>query len=69
LGSPTGETPVVVLGDFRVRVPADAPVRVVGVASVPASWTLTDFGAVSPGLGEGWVLTVVGDGSVAVSDD
>ena len=68
LGSASAETNVVVLGDFRVRVPANAPVRVVGVASVPASWTLTDFGAVSPGLGEGWVLTVVGDGSLTISD-
>lgn len=67
LGATAAETPVAVLGDFRVQVPADAAVRVIGAASVPSDWTLTDDGAVSPALGDGWVLTVVGDGTLTVS--
>jgi hypothetical protein len=66
LGPPTGETPVTVLGEFHVTVPANIPVKVIGVASVPADWNLTADGAVSPGLGDGWVVTVVGDGTLTV---
>lgn len=68
LGAPTGETPVAILGSFQVMVPAEAPVKVIGVASVPADWTLTSDGAVSPGLGTGWVMTVVGEGSLTVRE-
>lgn len=66
LGDVDQETPFDVNGSFRVVVPADVPVRVVGVASVPASWTLTDDGATSPVPGDGWLITVVGEGSVTV---
>jgi hypothetical protein len=66
LGPPGGETSVTVVGEYRLVVPADAPVRVVGVASVPADWSLTPDGAVSPGLGDGWVVTVIGDGTLTV---
>lgn len=68
LGSPAGETPVTVHGAFHLTVPEDTPVRVIGVASVPANWTPTDDGAVSPGLGAGWVLTVVGDSTLTVGE-
>lgn len=66
LGAVTGETPVTVLGEFHLIVPANTPVRVVGVASVPADWSLTSDGAVSPEPGDGWVVTVVGDGTLTV---
>jgi hypothetical protein len=49
---------VSVAGDFRIVVPEDAPARVVGVASVPATWTTDTGGAASPVLGTGWVITV-----------
>ncbi|MGD2042612.1 MAG: hypothetical protein PVJ28_03115 [Acidimicrobiia bacterium] len=60
-------TPLDVNGSFRVVVPSDVPARVVGVASVPASWELTEEGAASPIAGDGWVITVVGEGSVTVT--
>lgn len=66
LGPPGGETSVTVVGEYRLVVPVGAPVRVVGVASVPADWSLTSDGAVSPGLGDGWVVTVIGDGTLTV---
>lgn len=68
LGHPAGETPVAVPGRYEVTVPAGVFARVVGTASVPATWTLTADGAVSPGVGAGWVLTVVGDGALTVRE-
>jgi hypothetical protein len=67
LGTPDGETPVTVAGGFRIVVPDATPVRVVGTASVPSSWVLTDEGAMTPGGGEGWLITVVGEGSLTVT--
>jgi hypothetical protein len=58
LGAVEDETAVSVAGDFRIVVPEDAPARVVGVASVPATWTTDTGGAASPVLGTGWVITV-----------
>jgi hypothetical protein len=66
LGSVTIETPVNVSGSFQVVVPAGVPARVVGTASVPASWNLTSEGAQAPTTGAGWVITVVGDTSLTV---
>lgn len=68
LGEPSGERPVAVGGSFRVVIPEGAPARVIGVASVPASWSPNEQGAVSPAGGEGWVLTVVGDATLTVSE-
>lgn len=68
LGAVSGDTPLEVNGSFHLVVPSSVPARVVGVASVPASWLLTDNGAASPISGEGWVVTVIGDGSVTVSE-
>lgn len=59
-------TPIDVNGSFRLVVPPDVPARVVGVASVPSSWALTEEGATSPTPGDGWLITVVGEGSVTV---
>ena len=54
LGEAGDAIPVTVSGHYEV--------------TVPASWTLTSDGAVSPGLGTGWVLTVVGTGSLTVRE-
>lgn len=67
LGSVDEETPVTVDGSFDVIVPPDTPVRVVGVASVPASWSLDDRGATAPAPGSGWVISVVTDADVTVA--
>lgn len=66
LGDTLGETPVNVNGAFRVVVPAGSPARVVGVASVPATWVLDEQGASAPISGGGWVITIVGESSVTV---
>lgn len=66
LGDTLGETPVNVNGAFRLVVPSGTPARVVGVASVPATWVLDEQGASAPISGGGWVITVVGDSSVTV---
>ncbi|HEX6219734.1 MAG TPA: hypothetical protein VF115_01430 [Acidimicrobiia bacterium] len=66
LGEATIETPVNVGGSFRVSIPAGSAARVVGTASIPSSWTLTDEGATTPGGGTGWLFTVVGDASLTI---
>lgn len=66
LGSVSAATPVNIAGSFQVTVPSDVPARVVGTASVPASWNLTADGAQAPFSGDGWVITVVGDTSLTV---
>lgn len=68
LGTSSGTTPVSVFGSFRVVVPAGDPATVIGVAAVPANWVLTQRGARAPIDGDGWVITVVGDASVTVSE-
>ena len=68
LGGASVETPVAVGGSFRVTIPAGAAARVVGTASVPSSWTLTQDGAMTPGGGTGWVFTVVGDASLTIAE-
>jgi hypothetical protein len=62
LGAATADTVVTVSGDFELVLPAGAPARVVGDATVPSSWTASDDGYVSPAAGEGWVISV-GEGS------
>lgn len=69
LGGVTRETALDVSGSYRVVVPVGVPVEVVGVASVPASWTLTENGASAPTNGAGWAITVVGEGSVTITED
>ena len=68
LGAPDGEAPVAVSGSIRVVVPSGVRARVIGLASVPASWTLTDEGAEAPAGGAGWVITVDPSASVVVSE-
>ena len=66
LGSTEEEIPVTVDGSFDVVVPPDTPARVIGVASVPASWSVDDRGATAPTSGSGWVINVVTDAEVTV---
>lgn len=66
LGSASQERPVSVEGSFQVTVPTGVAARVVGVASVPAAWTLTAEGAAAPASGDGWVLTVRPGASLSV---
>lgn len=68
LGSIDEEAPVTVDGTFDVIVPADTPARVIGVASVPSSWSLDDRGATAPASGSGWVISVVTDAEVTVAE-
>lgn len=66
LGTASQQRSVSVEGAFRVVVPSGVPVRVVGTASVPDTWTLTNQGAEAPAGGEGWVLTVRPGASLSV---
>jgi hypothetical protein len=68
LGTVSQTTPFDVNGSFQIVAPPDTPIRVVGVASVPASWSLTENGAASPTPGEGWTITVLGEGSVTIGE-
>lgn len=68
LGEVEDETRVTVGGAFRVVVLDGVPARVVGEASVPASWTLDAQGAVSPVLGAGWVIEVRSGATLTVSE-
>lgn len=68
LGQPGEATGVSVDGIFHIVVPAGAPARVNGRASVPASWSLDDRGAISPTQGKGWVITVVPEAVVTVTE-
>lgn len=68
LGEVDVETPVFVDGSFTLVVPPDVPARVVGVASVPATWSQDARGATAPTAGEGWVVSVVSGAEVTVSE-
>lgn len=58
LGSADGSTPVSTDGDFTIRVPAGAAIRVVGPAEVPSGWIPSDDGYSSPTEGQGWVIAI-----------
>lgn len=66
LGLAPGVSLVTVEGAFNFTVPSDAPVRVVGSASVPESWSETSDGWVSPNGGSGWVISVPSGSSVSI---
>ena len=68
LGAPTGEVPVEVHGSVRIVIPSDAPARVIGQASVPATWTLSANGADAPAGGAGWVFTVDSGATLVVAE-
>jgi hypothetical protein len=68
LGSPVDIPLVSVDGQFEVVVPAGVAVRVLGGASVPAGWTLTDVGAESPSGGDGWQIRAVPGSTVKVTE-
>lgn len=66
---PAGGGDIVLSGDLRVVVPADAPVTVTGPATAPSDWEETDTGFESPEAGEArWRLDVRGDTPVRVSE-
>lgn len=66
LGTADQERSVSVDGSFRLIVPTGTAAQVVGAASVPANWSLTDQGAVSPSGGDGWVIRVAPGSEVSV---
>lgn len=66
LGQASRSTPINVTGSYRLVVPSSAAAEVVGVASVPATWTITETGAISPAGADGWTITVVGEAAVSV---
>lgn len=68
LGGVSEETPISVSGSFQVVIPPGTAARVIGLASVPASWTLDDRGATSPAVGTGWVITVEPGASLSISE-
>lgn len=53
-------------GTFQVSVPPAQAVRVIGLATVPTSWTTDADGFVAPAGGDGWVITVESGSSVTV---
>lgn len=66
LGS-AGQTSLIsVDGAFNFSVPVGAPTRVVGIASVPESWSETSDGSVAPVDGIGWVISVPAGSSVSI---
>lgn len=68
LGTVDVETPLAIAGAFRLVIPANTPARVIGAASVPASWTLDAQGAVSPTTGQGWLIAVAPGASLTVAN-
>ena len=66
LGQPLRATDVAVAGDYTLTFPADASVRVVGQAAVPAGWAQIPNGWSTPDQGPGWVVTVVAGSTVTV---
>lgn len=69
LGMPVTSADIDVAGQYQIVVPRSAAVTVSGVASVPDTWTLTDFGAESPAGGEGrWSINVVPGATVRVTE-
>jgi hypothetical protein len=58
IGETTGATEAEVTGDLTIAVPAGAPVKVVGEATVPGGWEGTDDGWEAPVPGVGWVIAV-----------
>lgn len=61
-------TPLTVDGTFVIVAPPGFPIRIVGDATVPASWEQLSDGWRSPGVGEGWVVSVSEGSSLTVSE-
>lgn len=68
LGTPMGETPVSVSGDYGIEVPSGSAVRVVGSAEVPEGWTETSDGWDSPAGAGGWVVSVTEGSTLAMTE-
>lgn len=66
LGETTNGGTVEVSGQYDLVVPTGVAVSVMGVASVPDSWTLTDGGADSPDGGERWLVVVAEGATVRI---
>ena len=52
-------------GTFEIVVPPDAAVRVIGQATVPATWEQLSDGFRSPNTADGWLITVLSPGTVS----
>ena len=63
-----GEVSILTLGQItgalEIEVPSGTAVRVVGQATVPATWQQLSDGARSPATGDGWMITVLSPGTV-----
>lgn len=53
-----------ITGTFEIVVPPDAAVRVVGQATVPATWEQLSDGFRSPNTADGWLITLLSPGTV-----
>lgn len=67
LGNPAKAVEMSVSGDLFISVPAGAPVRVFGEASVPAGWDRLSDGWTSPGNGPGWLIAVDEGSTVTIA--
>lgn len=56
-----------VSGTFELEFPSDAPVRVVGDATIPSGWEPVADGWLSPAGGDGWTVIVVPGASVSIT--
>ncbi|HUO45688.1 MAG TPA: hypothetical protein VM470_02515 [Acidimicrobiia bacterium] len=67
LGSPIADSVIAVgAGEFELNLPASAPVRLIGSATVPADWEAVEGGFESPEKGPAWLITVVRGATVRI---
>jgi hypothetical protein len=60
--------PVAARGNLLLTIPSAAPARVIGDASVPDDWIVTEEGSEAPVVGEGWLISVA-EGATLVIDE
>lgn len=63
-----GAVSVLMNGDYRLIVPPSIPAEVVGRASVPTGWVVTQTGYRSPAGGEGYRIEVVEGANLVVAE-
>ena len=68
LGLVESSTPASVSGAFELVVPSGFPVRILGAATVPATWEQLSDGWRSPASGEGWVISVREGSSLSIAE-